>query len=105
MTDRTIRWEDYQDRYRTEWEAANPNRSWDETELGYRYGWESAQDPRFRGREYAATERDLQQGWSDYDRRFSTNSSGTQLERGWDNFKESVRQGWERAKQEFRDTF
>ena len=105
MADRTNRWEDYRDRYRTDWEGANSGRSWDETEHGYRYGWESAQDQRFSGRDYGDIENDLQQGWSDYDSRYHTNTSGTQMEHGWDNFKESVRHGWERAKQEFRETF
>lgn len=105
MADRTNRWEDYRDRYCTDWEGANPGRSWDETEHSYRYGWESAQDQRFSGRNYADVENGLQQGWSDYDIRYHINTSGTLMERGWDNLKDNVRHGWERAKQEVRDTF
>jgi hypothetical protein len=105
MTQHRYRWEEYRDRYRTHWEGSYPNRTWTEVESGYRYGWESALDERYRGRSYADIEPDLQRGWRDYDRRVSGTTMGTQVERSWEHFKDSVRHGWERAKQEFRDTF
>ncbi|HEX6292608.1 MAG TPA: hypothetical protein VFZ66_25720 [Herpetosiphonaceae bacterium] len=104
MTQHNYRWEDYSDQYRTDWERSNPNRPWNDIEHGYRYGWQSAMDDRYRGRSYTDIESDLQRGWNDYDRTYRT-STGTQMERTWDDFKDTVRQGWERAKQQFRDTF
>ena len=99
----TNRWEDYHDRYRSDWETANPNSTWDRAEHGYRYGWESAQDTRWGDRSYSEVESDLQRGWSDYDRDLHTSSGSSEGGHAWDDFKDSVRQGWERAKQEFRE--
>jgi hypothetical protein len=105
MAHQTHRWENYRDQCRTEWQHTNPNRNWDDAEHGYRYGWESALNERYRGRSYTDVESDLQRGWRDYDRNLHTSDTGTQLEHTWEDFKDSVRMGWERAKQEFRDTF
>ena len=102
MLNRNYRWEDYRDQYRTDWERENPGRRWDDTEHGYRYGWESALSDQYSGREYSDVESDLQRGWSDYSRGSTTTGAGTQVEHAWDNFKDSVRHGWERAKREFR---
>jgi hypothetical protein len=106
MTHHTRHWEDFRDTYRSDWEASNPNRTWDAFEPGYRYGWESAQDERFRSHSsFMDAENDLRSGWSDYDRNYRGESTATQMERNWEDFKDSVRHGWERAKQEFRETF
>lgn len=97
------RWNDVRDSHRADWERNNPGQSWDSTEHGYRYGWEAAQNPRWSGHSsFTDAESDLRQGWSDYDRNAHSSSSGTQMEHAWDDFKDSVRHGWERAKQEFR---
>jgi hypothetical protein len=104
MAHRTNNWDDFQDRYRTDWEASNPNQNWSQVEHGYRYGWESAQDARWSGRSsFGDVENDLRQGWGAYDRGMHQPSTGTQMEHAWEYFKDSVQYGWERAKQEFRD--
>src|SRR5215211_3516792 len=63
--------EDYRDTYRSDWESRyGKDRPWQEHERGYRYGWESAQDDRFRGKQFSDVERDLQSGFSDYNSRY-----------------------------------
>jgi hypothetical protein len=104
MAHHTNNWNDFRDRYRKDWETSYPNRDWNQVEHGYRYGWESAQDSRWSGRSsFAEVESDLRQGWGTYDRSMHQPSAGTQMEHAWEDFKDSVRHGWERAKQEFRE--
>ena len=105
MANSTYRWDDYREQYRTDWERANPGRNWSDVEHGYRYGWESALNDRDRSRAYGDVESDLQRGWGDYDRGLHTSSTGAQAGHAWDDLKDTVRHGWERAKQQFRDTF
>jgi hypothetical protein len=102
MTFQTERWDDYADQYRTDWERMNPNRRWDDVEHGYRYGWEAAMTERYHGRSYADVESDLRRGWSAYDRGAHTSSAATQLEHAWEDVKDTVRDGWEKAKAQFR---
>lgn len=116
----TRRWEDFQDTYRSDWQnrfGKDSNRSWDEHQRGFRYGWESAQQDRFRGREFNQAESDLRSGWNDWNtgghdytmgehKGHSVNdhkSFGGKVEHIWDNFKDTVREGWDRARMEFRD--
>jgi hypothetical protein len=96
-------WNDVRDSHRSDWERNNPGKRWDNNvEHGYRYGWESGQDQRFgQHRSFDDAEGDLRQGWTDYDHTTHGSDTGTQLEHAWDDFKDSVRHGWERAKQEF----
>lgn len=130
------RWEDVESQYRTEWERNNPTKSWSSVSRGYRYGWESAQDPRYHGRDWGNVESDLRSGWSDWETRSrmagqaardvghearqTTRAVGDDVGRAarnmgdearatgrgvahrvadaWDDLKDSVRHGWEKAK-------
>jgi hypothetical protein len=98
------RWEDYRDRYRSTWEGrSGPDRPWTDHERAYRYGWESAvRGAQYRGRDYAAAESDLRAGWSTGsgrgDQTAQTATSG--IGRAWDEIKEAVREGFERARSE-----
>ena len=119
------RFEDYQDTYRSDWESRyGQNKPWQQHERGYRYGWEAGQDDRFRGKQFQDAESDLQSGWSDYasrsDRDFGDTLSGStgkdypgkhqthsidahdsvggKINHAWENFKDTVREGFERAR-------
>jgi hypothetical protein len=121
----TRRFEDYRDTYRSDWESRyGQNKPWQEHERGYRYGWESAQDDRFRNRQFNDAESDLQSGWSDYSNRYDqdfgdkmtgrtgkdypgkhqTHSAdahdtlGGKVNHTWEKFKDSVREGFDRAR-------
>ena len=110
----TRRWRDYEDTYRADYESRyGSNRSWDEHGPAYRYGWERAQEDRFRDRDYSAAERDLQGDFSDQYRRYRSERSGGEhqghdmdahqtlggkAEHMWENFKDTVREGFDRAR-------
>jgi hypothetical protein len=108
-TGTTRNWRDYQDTYRSDFEQRyGTNRSWDEYGPAYRYGWESAYDDRFRNREFSDAERDLERDFSDRYDRFANEhrghamsdhqSFGGKMEHAWENFKDTVREGWDRAR-------
>ena len=97
----THQWEDYEDRYRSDWEWNYPNTPWNDVHYGYRYGWESASDPTYAGRDWADVESDLSSGWDDWQTHQRTGSVGQQIQQTWDELKSSVRHGWEKARNEF----
>lgn len=121
------RFEDYRDTYRSDWENRyGQNRPWQEHERGYRYGWEAGQEDRFRSRQFPDAETDLQSGWRDYASRDDHDSGdglagqsgagkdapgkhqphsvdahdsvGGKINHTWENFKDTVREGFERAR-------
>lgn len=95
-----LTWEEYEDRYRDEWERDN-NGAWDDVSLGYRYGWESAYDPTYGSLEWEAAEGGLERGWEEYSADYEADAEfGDRLRRGWQDFRDSVRAGWERARRE-----
>jgi len=95
------RWQDVEDQYRMDWERSNPNTPWNDVSYGYRYGWESAHDTRYANRDWNTVERDLSSGWNDWQTRNRTGRVGQQIQQGWEDLKDSVRHGWEKAKREF----
>ena len=119
------RFEDYRDTYRSDWETRyGQNKPWQEHERGYRYGWEAAHDDRYSGRQFQDVESDLQSGWNDYSSRYDrdfgdqfsgstgkdypgkhqTHTSGAhdsvggKINHHWENFKDTVREGFDRAR-------
>jgi hypothetical protein len=70
---------DYQTRYGTSGVA------YEQVEPAYRYGYDMANDPRYRGRDWNAVQNDLQRDWE-------TRQPGT-----WSRFSNSVRYAWDRA--------
>jgi uncharacterized protein (TIGR02271 family) len=79
---------DYRDDFRRDYEAnyANTGEPYDTMQPAYEYGYASANDARYRGRDWADTEEELR---TDYLRR-NPNSS-------WDRMKGAVRYGWEKV--------
>jgi hypothetical protein len=67
---------------------ARDNRSFDELQPGYRYGFDSAQ--RYRGRDWNEVEPELRAGWDRYEHRGENRST-------WDQIKDSVRDAWQRV--------
>jgi len=61
------------------------DKRFDDYEPAYRYGWESAARPEYRGRRFDEVE--------------------PELERGWDKTKGNVRQGWYEVREATRDAF
>ena len=107
----TRRWEDSADAYRTDWEGRyGAARSWTDYGPAYRYGWEAAADERYRGREFAQSEADLQRdfgaGYGRYRSGHEGHSvqahqtAGGKAEHTWESLKDAVREGWDRARTE-----
>lgn len=71
--------QDFQNRY-------GSSASYEDYAPGYQYGFESASDPRYKGRSYGDVENDLR---ADYGRRYSGNT--------WEKMKDSVRYGWDKV--------
>jgi hypothetical protein len=113
-TTSTRRFEDFRDTYRSDWENRfGKDRPWQQHEDAFRYGWHAAQHDRFKGRRFDDTQSDLQRDWanrydfygSDFDRNMYKTDDRNAVERTWDNFKDTVREGWERARMEFDKRF
>jgi len=64
----------------------NRGYTYERYEPAYRYGYTLANDKRYTGKDWAAIESDVQRDWE-------TNHKGT-----WQEFKDSIRYGWERVK-------
>jgi stress response protein YsnF len=75
--------EDYRRDFQTNY--AGSGGTYDEYAPAYRYGYDMANDPRYRGRSFDEVESDLR---SDYGRRYPNSA--------WDRFKNSIRYGWDR---------
>jgi hypothetical protein len=86
-------------------------RTWDEYGPASRYGWEAGADGRDQGRQFAEGESDLQR---DFPERYSTyrnehqghdvsahQTVGGKVEHVWDNVKDAVREGFDRAHSAF----
>ena len=96
------RWEEEEDRLRAEWERAYPNVPWNDVRLGYRYGWEQAGTPGYAGRDWSSAEADLRAAWGGWETSQGDSTAvGRQLMQDWEDLKESVRLGWEKARATF----
>jgi hypothetical protein len=93
-------WEDVEDQFRADWERSYPNTPWNDVSYGYRYGWERGRDERYADRDWDSIEGDLRSGWNDWQSRNRTGSVGQQIQQGWEDLKDSVRRGWDKAKRE-----
>lgn len=80
-------WSDYESTFRDDFNTryANSGYSWDQYSSAYRYGYDAANDTRYRGRNWNDIESDLRTSWDP--------TYGP-----WDRFKDAVRRGWERTK-------
>jgi stress response protein YsnF len=76
--------EDYRRDFQTNY--ASSGGRYDEYAPAYNYGYEIANDDRYRGRSFEQVESDLR---TDYGRRYPNSA--------WDRFKNAIRYGWDRA--------
>ena len=114
----TRNWEDYQDTYKSDWSSRyGSNKPWDEHQHAYRYGWESAQNERWQGKDWHKAESEMKSGWHDWSAKHMHGSDmrnehkdhpvtehktmGGKAEHVWDNFKDTVKEGWDRARMGF----
>ena len=79
---------DYRSDFRRDWESRyrSSGETWETYEPAYEYGYRSASDERWRGRNWSEVESDLR---SDWERRHPDSA--------WERFKDSVRYGWEKV--------
>jgi uncharacterized protein (TIGR02271 family) len=78
------------------WERRNAGTGrWEDVEPYRRYGYEMAQDPRYRDREWSEIEPSLRSDYSAWARQ----NQYTPDDSGWDRFKDSVRESWMGARQ------
>ena len=75
---------DYRRDFQTNYGTSGAN--YDEYAPAYRYGYEMANDPRYRGRKFDEVESDLR---ADYGQRYPNSA--------WDRFKNSIRYGWDKV--------
>jgi len=82
------RFEEFDNDFQTNYRSAPfaKEYTYDQVRPVYRYGYDLASDPSFRGRDWSAIETDARSRWE-------TRNPGT-----WERFKDSVRHAWERAK-------
>jgi hypothetical protein len=107
MTDRgtqTPRWTDFSNRYRSDWESRFHDRPWQEHEHAFRYGWDYGANSQFRDRDFDVMSGDMERGWSN---RYNNwpDFTGGKVEQAWEDFKDTVREGWNAARREFNKAF
>ncbi|MBI3967697.1 MAG: hypothetical protein HY329_18825 [Chloroflexi bacterium] len=81
-------WDTVEPEYRSDFERRYPSYRWTDYAPSYRYGHESAVDPRYHGREWHDVESDLSTGWTT---RYPSAGS-------WQDRSEHVRDAWTRAR-------
>jgi uncharacterized protein (TIGR02271 family) len=86
-------WDTVRPLYQQEWQRkyGSSGGRWEQYEPGYRYGYEMANDPRYRGRQWTETEPSLRSDYEDWARR----NHYTAEPNAWDRMKENVREAWE----------
>jgi hypothetical protein len=78
----------YANDFRTDWQNSYGSLGgrYEDYEPSYRYGYELAGNPQYRGKSWNAVESDIQRDWTS---RYPQNA--------WDRFKNSIRYAWERG--------
>ena len=99
-------WQNFSDRYRSEWEGRyGKDKPWMHHEDAFRYGWEAGTDTRFHGRDFHAVSSDMERDWPNRWNRWGGNAPQDAMTRTWNDFKDTVREGFDWARREFNKTF
>jgi hypothetical protein len=99
-------WRDYEERYRSDWENRfGANKSWQDFGGAFRYGWEGGSNPQFKGKNFTDVESDLSRDWPNRYNRWGDSFKGNRAEQAWNDFKDTVREGWDKARFEFKQHF
>ena len=79
-------WADTSQRYQSMWyqQHGEEGGRWEDYEPGYRYGWESANDPRYRGRAWSEVEPELRRDWE-----------SRHQDTPWERIGHAIRDAWE----------
>lgn len=91
-----IGWADVVIEYRQIWQDryGSSGDRWEDFEPGYRYGHEMADDPRYRGREWADIEPELRQNYGDWSRGYGYRYD----ENEWNRIREHAREAMNRGR-------
>jgi uncharacterized protein (TIGR02271 family) len=86
-------WDEAMPSYRQRWQAhtGSSGGRWEDAEPGYRFGYEMANDPRYRSRQWQDVETEFGSGYGEWSRTRG-HGSGT-----WNQVKEHAREAWEDA--------
>jgi len=79
-------WDAAAARFRTTWEQGSGAQGgrWEDVEPGYRYGWQMANDPRYRGRSWADAEPALREDWASAHPETPWERAGAAIREAWD---------------------
>jgi uncharacterized protein (TIGR02271 family) len=106
VDDRTTRgttmssWDEVSPTYQQRWQQryGTSGGRWSDYEPGYRYGYEMANDPRYRNRSWTEVEPEYRSQYSDWARRGGYSSDPS----AWDKIREHARDAWEDARSKTR---
>jgi len=89
-------WDDVSPTYRQTWQQkyGTMGGRWEDSEPGYRYGHEMANDDRYRDREWTQIEPELSTGYTDWARQGGYTSDGN----AWDKVRDHARESWETSR-------
>jgi len=89
-------WDDAMPSYRQRWQTryGTTGGRWEDAEPGYRYGYELANDPRYRDRDWRDVETELGSGYSEWSRQSGYRSDSST----WERARENAREAWEDAR-------
>jgi hypothetical protein len=97
-------WGQHAQKYRSDWTGRFPNKDWGQHEHAFRYGWESSFSDSFKGRDFNSVTGDMEREWPNrYN--YWPDFSGNKVEGAWNDFKDTVREGWDAARREFNKAF
>lgn len=87
-------WAELEPKFRQEWEThytPTLGQEWEEIRDAFRFGWDMARRPEFRGKEWPEVAQDLARHW------FRPEEASE--EASWDQVVDAVREGWRHARQ------
>lgn len=81
-------WADVGDRFKSSWQSrfGSGGAKWEEYEPRYRYGWEMAGHPNYRGKQWQEVEPHLRKDWESRYRDQPWDRAGTSIKDAWTNF-------------------
>jgi len=90
-------WDEVSPTYRDSWQRryGTSGTRWEDSEPGYRYGYEMSNDERYRGRSWDEVEPEFRADYADWSRRGGYRSEAS----NWDSVREHAREAWESARQ------
>ena len=101
----TGRWSEHSSKFSSEWEGKyGANKPWNKHEHAYRFGWEAGMNPKFHDKSFDDYSMDFERDWP---KRYDNwaDYTGDRVEGAWNDFKDTVREGWDAARREFSKTF